>query len=230
MDRKIHYINKIAQMILVLGMAFDVSAQTTDLKVYQIDPAQSELVFSIEAKCRMLPGGYTVEGHFSQLSGKIDYNETDFSSSKIQVEVPVSTIKTETKNASGCAKVMPGDDATRDEHLRTDDFFDVPNFKTASFKSLGKIQAIAPNVYALKGRLTIRGMPQTITLELHPVKKYKDNKNQNHIIFEAQTALDRTQFGVGPASGDITGLGSAMIAVSNELVLSITIDAYEARQ
>lgn len=216
---------------LVLGFGIQAGAQTASKSTYKVDPANSEVIFSIEAKCRMLPGGYTVRGQFSQISGTIELSNENLSDSRIRkIELPIETIVTETLNPTGCAKVMPGDDETRDEHLRSSDFFDVANFSTASFKSLGRIEEVNGNEFLMRGRLTIKGMPQTVNLQARLLERYQDESGRNHAVFEAETTIDRTLFGVGPASGDITGLGSAMIKVSNELTLSITLDAYEVTQ
>jgi len=217
-------------LFIAMFAAFEVSAQAQALKAYQIDPAKSAVNFSIDAKCRLLPGGYTVLGHFSQISGTIQSDSTNILASKVQVELPIETLQTQTVNPTGCAKVMPGDDATRDEHLKSADFFDLQSFAQATFKSLGSLQQTGQNEYLLKGKFTIKGVPQMVLLALRPVKSYRDGKNQNHLVYEAQAKLDRMQFGVGPESGDITGLGSAMISVANELTLSVTLDAYEVAQ
>jgi polyisoprenoid-binding protein YceI len=216
-------------LILAFIVRLELAQASEAVGQFEIDSKKSEVQFLIEAKCRMMPGGYTVSGVFSGIKGRIQYSSQDVSLSSIQVLVPISSIKTETQNATGCAKVMPGDDEARDKHLKTADFFDTENFPQAQFKSL-RVSAQGNNDFDLKGKLNIHGISKTMTLRLRPMNQYKDAQGKNHLTFEAEGKLDRTDFGIGPTSGEITGLGSAMISVSNELELKINIDAYEVAQ
>jgi len=214
--------------ILNPGLTFGQIGQSTESKkTYIVDEAKSKVEFEIKAECRLLPGGYVVVGTFSKLGGKISYDAIDFSASGAQIETQISSLTTVSKDAHGCAKVMPDDGKTRDTHLMSEEFFDQKVFSTARFKSIGRIEPDGDNTFRLRGKLTIKEIPQIVQLKLRPKNQYKDSNNREHLVFEAQTTIDRNSFAVGPSSGEIKGLGSLLISVANELQLTILIDAFE---
>ena len=63
----------------------------------------------------------SVSGRFKQFTGKVDLDEANPAKSQVDISVKVDSIDT--------------DDAKRDEHLRSPDFFDSKKFPTLSFKS-----------------------------------------------------------------------------------------------
>ena len=125
--------------------------------------------------------------------------------SSIAVEIPVSSITT------GVDKL--------DQHLLGADFFDAAKYPTASFKSKSVHVASAKELH-VSGDLTIHGVtkPATLTVKVngignHPMKKIPAAG------FDASTVIKRSDFGVG----------AYVPAVSDEVRISITLEATEAK-
>ena len=117
---------------------------------------------------------------------------------------------------------------TRDEHLRSADFFDVANHPTISFegrftKRTGDISFMA------EADLTIRGTTRTVPLDvtylghwLTPWWEGDVNRGEmNRIGFEATTRVNRHDFGVS-WQDEIPGGG---VVVSNEIELTLDAEA-----
>jgi polyisoprenoid-binding protein YceI len=92
----------------------------------------------------------SVAGRFKQVTGKVQLDEADLTKSNVEISILVDSIDT--------------DEAKRDEHLKSPDFFDAKQFPTILFKSI-KIAKIGGNKYKLTGDLTLHGVTKSITLD-----------------------------------------------------------------
>lgn len=74
-------------------------------------------------------------------------------------------------------------------HLKSEDFFKVEDYKTASF-TFNKVKDLGEGKYEFTGEMEIRGVkkPKTITAKL--------NKNGNLVTTETKIKIDRTDYGV----------------------------------
>jgi polyisoprenoid-binding protein YceI len=143
---------------------------------YQVSRTDSDLRFTI-VKWQV----FKEEGRFRDFTGRVVYDPRNPGASSIEVVVQAASI--DSKNA------------TRDEVLRSDDFFDVARYPTLSFKST-RVRAAGPEQLEVTGDLTIRGVTRQITI---PVKVLGVGSvpNEGEIAaFETQFAIDRTEFGV----------------------------------
>jgi polyisoprenoid-binding protein YceI len=92
----------------------------------------------------------SVSGRFKQFSGKVELDDANPAKSQVDISIKSDSIDT--------------DDAKRDEHLRSPDFFDTKKFPTLSFKST-KITKAGGKKYKLAGDLTIHGVTKNVTLD-----------------------------------------------------------------
>jgi polyisoprenoid-binding protein YceI len=81
-------------------------------------------------------------------------------------------------------------DANRDAHLRSGDFFDVENSGPMTFVSTSF------DGTAAKGELTIKGVTNTVALDVEFLGIDKDAYGNTRIGFEATTTINRKDFGV----------------------------------
>ena len=122
-----------SSLLIALVMPFGAIAAP---ETYNLDPAHTTPNFSIQHV-----GMSTVWGHFERATGKVVIDRAARSGS-IEVKIPTATIST------GDAKRSDGT-RSRDEHLRTPDFFNVAEFPEMVFKSTklnfaGGLQGIGP--------------------------------------------------------------------------------------
>lgn len=143
--------------------------------VYALDPSHSEVGFVarhlVVAKVR---------GRFSAFSGTIEIAEQPTDSS-VEVEVDVASIDTR--------------DATRDEHLRSADFFDVARYPSMTFRSTG-VRPGEDGRWLVDGDLTIRGVTRPITLETTFEGAARDPWGGERIAFSARAEVDREEWGL----------------------------------
>ena len=92
-----------------------------------------------------------VRGNFSGVSGVATVAEVP-EESTLEIEIDATTVDTK--------------DATRDAHLRSNDFFGVEDHPTISFRSTGVRPGEGENEWQVDGDLTIKGVTRPVTVDL----------------------------------------------------------------
>ena len=90
-------------------------------ETYKVDPAHSDVTF----KVRHLVSKVT--GHFRDFSGTMDIDRSNLASSSVEFNIKTTSIDTANER--------------RDNHLRSEDFFNVEKFPEITFKSTGITKA-----------------------------------------------------------------------------------------
>lgn len=142
--------------------------------VWNIDPSHTTVGFTVRHVMVS-----KVRGRFAAFSGVIRTAE-DLLDSSVETTVQMASVDT--------------GDTTRDEHLRTSDFFDVENFPTMTFRSTGLTGSGSD--YELKGDLTIRGVAKPVTFKLEVGGIGQDPWGGTRLGFEATTSISRKDFGL----------------------------------
>jgi polyisoprenoid-binding protein YceI len=147
-----------------------------------------------------------LSGRVNQATGSFDFDPAKPANASIDVQIPMSSLST------GVPKL--------DEHLSSADFFEVAKFPTASFKS-NKVTVLGNNKLSVAGDLTIHGVTKPVVLDVtinhtgvHPMRKVAA------VGFDASTTIKRSDFGVGNYAP----------VVADEVKLSITLEAQEAKK
>jgi polyisoprenoid-binding protein YceI len=141
-----------------------------------IDTVHSHVGFSV--KHMMVT---TVRGQFKSYRGSVRLDPKNFALSKFEGEIDVASIDT--------------DNADRDNHLRTNDFFDAQNHPKITFSST-RIEAKDAGEFVLHGDLTIRGVTKPIALEVEFLGTSKNPYGKTVAGFNAHGTLNRKDFGV----------------------------------
>jgi polyisoprenoid-binding protein YceI len=145
---------------------------------WAVDPAHSEVDFGIKHM-----GLSTVRGHFGIAKGTIVYDGANISKSSVNVTIDVTSVD------SG--------NSPRDNHLKTDSFFDVAKFPTATFVSTGVSQN--GSHLSVAGNLTLHGVTRPVVLDVvpsgAPIESPMDHKM--HVGYSATTTLKRADFAIG---------------------------------
>jgi polyisoprenoid-binding protein YceI len=168
---------------------------------YVIDAAHSRL--GLVARHAMIT---KVRGAFTTFDGKahLDFENPAASTAEVLIDV----VSIDTRNAQ------------RDEHLRTNDFFDAPNFPHITFASTGVEQVDEEN-YRLTGDLTIKGITKSVVIEFEYTGAATDPFGNNRVGFEGKTTINRSDYGVTFNAALETG----GVMVSEKITIELEISA-----
>src|SRR5262245_31138255 len=156
---------------LLCLVAASASAETV---TYEIDPAHSQVAFSIRHFFSKVPG------RFNEFEGKVQYDDKDVTKSSVEVTIKTASIDTHNER--------------RDNHLKTPDFFAADSFPTITFKS-SKVSPGTEGKLKIEGNLTIRGVTRPVTLDAEFLGG--GNMGQGKIAgWEATTTVNRKDFNV----------------------------------
>ncbi len=144
---------------------------------YQIDPAHSQVLF----KARHM-GINTVTGRFDSLSGSFDVDPKNIAATKGSAVIQTASVNT--------------DNARRDHHLRSDDFFNAEKYPQIKFvsKAVRNIN-VADSTCDLIGDLTIRDVTKEIVLKVKGGGVINDGHNER-AAFTATGSLNRFDYGL----------------------------------
>ena len=170
---------------------------------WNADPNHSSVEFVIRH------GGVSnVHGHFGGVAASLVYNEADVTKSTVTATVDVTTVDTGTP--------------PRDTHLKTDAFFDIAKFPSATFTSTSVVKN--GNKLTISGNFTLHGVTKPIVLDVDgpatPIENGMDHKL--HSGFTATTTLSRTAYGIG------TAFPSALVGDDVKLTIELEIIKQDA--
>jgi polyisoprenoid-binding protein YceI len=143
---------------------------------------------------------------FAQGTGTLEFDEGNPTLSSITVTIPIASLN------SGVPDL--------DEHLKSEDFFEVAKYPTATFVSTRVDKGTGMNHFEVTGNLTIRSVTRPVMLEVTLLKVGKNARTEVATIgFDAKGTLKRSDF----------GLGAYVPQVSDEIQLLVTTQAAEAK-
>jgi polyisoprenoid-binding protein YceI len=170
-------------------------AQTS---TWKSDPAHSETDFSVKHLSIS-----NVHGRLGKVDATIVLNDQDITKSTINATIDVAGLET--------------GQPPRDNHLKTDSFFDVAKYASVTFVSTGV--AKSGSGFQVSGNLTLHGVTKPVVLDVSgsgaPITSPMDKKQ--HLGFEATTTIHRLDYGVGTTFPDAV--------VSDEVKITIELDA-----
>ena len=138
-----------------------------------------------------------IEGSFKNFDAKITTPNEDFTDAVVEMTAETTSINT--------------DNEKRDNHLRTDAFFDVAKFPLMTFKSTS-FKKTGTNTYKVTGDLTMHGVTKPVNLDVI-CNIGADPQSKKPIAgFKITGKLKRTDFGIG------TSFPAAM--VSDEVTIN----------
>lgn len=170
---------------------------------YDVDPSHSRVEFSVKHL-----GIANVKGSFGTFEGTLVV-DGDISTAKATGSVDVATVNT--------------DEAARDEHLRSADFFDAEQFPKMTFASTA-ITAKGSDEFEIVGDLTLHGVTKSITLTAEVQGTETDPWGNERVGLEITGKLDRSDFEMKFNQA----LGSGNLLVSDKVKLSIDVSAVKA--
>jgi len=183
-----------------------VSSRTVDgveypaVGTYDLDVSHTRLGFAVRHMAVS-----KVRGGFTDFSGTLQLAE-DPADSKIEVTIQAGSVETHDEN--------------RDNHLRTNDFFDVENHPTWTFVSTA-IRPRSASEWDVDGDLTIRGVTRQVTLDATLEGVIQDPYGNHRVGFSATTSIIRDDFGVSFNAALETG----GVIVSKKVDIDLEVEA-----
>lgn len=165
---------KIISVFILLVASLASHAQWT------IDKGHSKFTFIAEHH-----GISEVDGYFKKFDGKITATKDDLSDAVFEITIESASINTDLE--------------MRDNHLKSEDMFNVAQFPSITFKSIS-LQKVTGNKYIMVGNLTIKGITKPVTLDVTmngPAVHPNPNNKKLQLGIKATTMLKRSDFGIG---------------------------------
>ena len=190
----------------MLAAALAVAAPALAADTYQFDKSHTTVGFQVRHIFTMLGG------KFQDFSGTIEVDRAKPESSAVEFTIQAASVFT--------------NDAKRDEHLRTPDFFDVASHPTITFKSTS-VRPAGKDVYEVTGDLTMRGVTKPVTLPVTFLGEGKDPWGNEKMGFEtrhhASTGRTTGSTGTRPST-------RADSLVGDEVKVEISVEANKVKQ
>ncbi|MBS1830472.1 MAG: polyisoprenoid-binding protein [Acidobacteria bacterium] len=160
-----------------LAFAFLLGASLyAEPQTYSIDASHATAQFSVR---HLMVSN--VKGTFSKFSGKAVWDPSNLAAAKLEATIDVASVNT--------------NQAKRDAHLRSADFFDVEKFPTMTFQST----RFTKNGDQIKmtGKLTIKGTTKDVTFDVtEPTPEIKDTMGGYRRGATATATVNRKDFGL----------------------------------
>lgn len=189
-------LKKLSVLFIVLLFA----AQATVAATYQIDPAHTQIHFTIPHLMV-----FKVRGNFNDFSGTIEADGSNKTLSAASAIMQVTSIDTRNQK--------------RDDHLRSDDFFAAAKHPRMSFVSQ-KVTGSGDDIVVI-GDLTIKGITKEVTLQGGFLGTAIDPWGNQRAGFEATGKINRRDFGLTWNKALETG----GVVVGDEVEIGLEIEA-----
>ena len=185
----------------VLAASLALAAAPLCATTYTLEPDYAQVVF------RWSHLGFSnPAAQLSQGQGTLEFDPANPTRASVQVTIPLSSLNT------GVPAL--------DEHLRSEDFFEVAKFPTATFRSTKVEQGAGKDHLRVTGDLSLHGITRPVTLDVMVLKVGSNPRTSLPTVgFEATTTLKRSDF----------NLGAFVPQVSDEIRMQIISQGVEAK-
>jgi polyisoprenoid-binding protein YceI len=186
---------------LALAACLALGAAPLCATTYTIEPDYTQGVFRWSHLGFSNPAAQVSQGQ-----GTLEFDPANPTRASVQVTIPLSSLNT------GVPAL--------DEHLRSEDFFEVAKFPTATFNSTKVERGAGKDRLKVTGDLSLHGITRPVTLDVTILKVGSNPRTQLPTVgFEATTTLKRSDF----------GLGAYVPQVGDEIRMQITSQGVEAK-
>ncbi|SMC69287.1 YceI family protein [Pedobacter africanus] len=187
--------------VFLFLVAVSISVASFAQTKWTVDPMHSFVNFSVRHM-----GISFVDGSFKKFDGSVTAAKADLTDAKINFTVDVNSITT-------------GVDM-RDNHLKTDDFFNAEKFPAMTFEG-SSFKKLKGNNYALNGKLTIRDVTKDVIFNVVYGGTAKDQQGNTKAGFTATTTVNRLDYNI---KYDPTGAG-----VGKEVKVILNLEFVQAK-
>jgi polyisoprenoid-binding protein YceI len=164
---------------------------------WQLDDSHTRVGFSVSHL-----GFSTTMGHFNDVKGMVNYDIKAPDKTSMDFTIATDSIDTNWD--------------ARDEHLKTDEFFNVAKYPNMTFKST-QVKFINPQQAKITGDFTLLGQTKPLTLDVILNKIDNSPLTKEPVVgFRATGTIDRAAYGMTAYSSGITT--NVPIQIDGELV------------
>lgn len=174
------------------------------METWNIDAAHSEVGFTVK---HLLIS--TVRGRFTSFEGSLTASDAELTDAKVTFFADAASITT--------------NNAARDAHLQTPDFFDTTNNPKISFISKSFVKT-GENTYKMTGDFTMRGVSKEETFDVILNGMAKDAYGSWVASFDVSGKINRMDYGVKWNQA----LEAGGLSVSEEVVIDATVELKHA--
>lgn len=177
MFRKQFFSAAVAALVPLVGSA----QPTPDTREFRIDAGHSVVEFSVPFL------GYAVRGRFDDVKGSLFYAPTasgEPGSSRVALSIPLSGLSTGSKH--------------RDEHLRSEDFFNADSFPTITFRSTTIVRR--DTAFVMRGTLVMHGVSREVAIPFTAGPLVEDPHGSTLLHFAGRLRLARKDYGIAGGS------------------------------
>jgi polyisoprenoid-binding protein YceI len=190
--------------IIVLAAALAASPALA-AETYEFDKSHTTVAFQVRHIFTMLGG------KFQDFSGTIRIDRAKPEASSVEFTIKADSIFT--------------NDAKRDAHLKSPDFFDAPTHPTITFRSTS-MKPNGKDSWLVTGDLTMRGMTKPVTLPVTFLGEGKDPWGNEKVGFETSTTLNRKDYGINWNKA----LDQGGVLVGDEVKVQVSVEANKVKQ
>lgn len=163
----------VAALVLAASIVSAAPARA-ETATYIVDPEHTMISFAVKHLFSR------VRGQFTKFEGTLHLDESDLSTGSVSFTIDAASIDT--------------NEEKRDNHLRSDAFFDAANHPKITFVSTG-VHVKSDGRLTVRGDLTIRGVTKSVILDVE-VLGFGTAFGVRRAGFEATTRINRQDFGV----------------------------------
>jgi polyisoprenoid-binding protein YceI len=174
--------------------------ETAIITKWGIDTTHTEVQFKVKHLVIA-----TVTGFFKKFSGSIESNGDDFDGAQTSFSLDVNSIDT--------------NQADRDAHLKSPDFFAAEQYPSADFK--GVLKKVSSDDYKLVGDLTLRGTTKPVELSVLYGGTMVDPWGNTKAGFEINGKINRKDFGLNWNA--LTEAGGMVVSEEVKLHLNVEV-------
>lgn len=145
-------------------------------KKWELDPVHSEIQFKVKHLVIS-----TVTGSFAKFKGEATTPDDTFEGGEMSVTIDAASVSTNNEQ--------------RDNHLKSEEFFDVENHKNLTVKTKS-VKQISDDEYTIQADLTIKGVTKEVAFKGEYGGIAVDGYGNRKVGIEIKGKINRTEYGL----------------------------------
>ena len=191
----------LSPIVSFIALAFISMQSMSQVNKWTVDKNHSNVKFTVTHMTVS-----EVEGYFKIFDGNVEVTKPDFSDAKINFQVDISSVNT--------------DNERRDNHLKSEEFFNAAQYPTMKFLSTS-MKPLGNNKYQLSGNLTIRDITKPVVFDVTYGGTINTGKGKKS-GFKAKTTINRFDYNL--KWDRATEAGGLVVGKDVEIQINVEMD------